>query len=103
MMSRNDRVREAHGKIVSPFTVDETLTFFCPQENLEALDHPQVRAFHEFMLTEYEPSVRGKKVVMLMLPCTKVKPYSLSSEHQAINKYFLSQGFRPLELSLIHI
>jgi len=96
-MSRSNRVKEAYGKIVPPFTLDETLTFFCPQENLEALDHPRVRALHEFMLTEYDPPVRGKKAVMLMLPCTKVKPYSLSSEHQAINSHLLSRGFRPVE------
>ncbi len=95
-MIRDDRVRAAYEKIVPPFTLDETLTFFCPQENVEALDHPQIRALHEHMLTEYHPSLRGK-TVMLMLPCTKTKPYSLSSEHQAINGYLLTQGFAPVE------
>ena len=27
----------AHAKITPPFTLDETLTFFCPQENVESL------------------------------------------------------------------
>ncbi|RPJ36619.1 MAG: hypothetical protein EHM35_07825 [Planctomycetaceae bacterium] len=97
MIERADRVSAAYAKIVAPFTLDETLTFFCPQENVEALEHPAVRELHRFMLTEYQPPVTGKKAVMLLLPCTKVKPYSLSEEHQAINRYLLSVGFRPCE------
>jgi len=95
-MKRSDRVMMAHAKIVPPFTLDESLTFFCPQENVEALAHPQVQALQQFMLTEYEPPVRSKRAIMLMLPCTKTKPYSLSTEHQSINAYLLSLGFRPI-------
>ena len=83
----------AHGKIIPPFTLDETLTFFCPQENVEALDQPAVRELHDYMLNVYQPPVGGGNAVMLMLPCTKTKPYSLSAEHQAINTYLLSAGF----------
>ena len=88
-----DRVHPAYGKITPPFELDETLTFFCPQENVEALDHPRIKEFHRFMLTEYEPPVQGQKAAMLMLPCTKAKPYSTSAEHLAINSYLLSIGF----------
>lgn len=97
MMERADRISAAFAKITAPFTLDETLTFFCPQENVEALEHPAVRELHHFMLNEYRPPVAGKKAVMLLMPCTKVKPYSLSDEHQAINRYLLSAGFGPLE------
>lgn len=96
MFSRSDRVRLAREKVVTPYTLDESLTFFCPQENLEALDHPDIRALHDFVRLEYQPPVMHGRAVMLMLPCTKVKPYSLSHEHQAINSYLLSQGFRPV-------
>jgi hypothetical protein len=96
-MERKDRVAAAYAKIVSPFTLDETLTFFCPQENIDALAHPKVRALHQHMLSGYRPPVGSHKALMLMLPCTKVKPYSLSPEHQAINGYLLSQGFKPVE------
>lgn len=96
-MNRRERVELAHEKVVPPFTLDETLTFFCPQENVEALDHPKVRELHEFMLEEYTPPVEGEKLVMLMLPCTKEKPYILSAEHRAINQYLLYQGFRPVK------
>ncbi len=96
-MDRADRVRAAYAKIAAPFTLDETLTFFCPQENVEGLDHPAVRDLHHYMLTEYRPPVTGRKAVMLLLPCTKVKPYSLSDEHQAINRYLLAVGFQPVE------
>ncbi len=96
-MRREDRVSAAYGKIIPPFTLDETLTFFCPQENVDALDHPAVRELHDHMLRQYQPPVRDRRAVMLMLPCTKAKPYSLSAEHQAINTYLLSAGFKPLE------
>ena len=95
MLTRDERVKLAYGKITPPFTLDETLTFFCPQENVDALEHPAVRALHRFMLTEYRPPVGGKRAVMLMLPCTKAKPYIVSDEHRAINRYLLSQGFSP--------
>ena len=96
-MQRKDRVRAAYGKITPPFTLDETLTFFCPQENVDALDHPSIRAFHDHMLTEYQPATGDEMAVMLMLPCTKTKPYSLSTEHQAINTYLLSISFQPIQ------
>ena len=97
MMTRAERVDAAHAKIVAPFTLDETLTFFCPQENVEALDHPAVRGLHRHMLTEYVSPAAGKKAAMLLLPCTKAKPYSMSDEHQAINRHLLTIGFQPLE------
>lgn len=96
-MLRADRVKEAYTKIVPPFTLDESMTFFCPQENLEALEHPRVRAFQDFLLNEYQPPLHGKRAVMLLLPCTKTKPYILSAEHQAINGFLLAQGFGPQE------
>ena len=89
----------AQHKITPPFTLDETLTFFCPQENVEALDHPAVRNLHQYMLARYQPPLHGEKAVMLMMPCTKVKPYSVSAEHQAINRYLLEIGFQPLHES----
>ncbi|MFC2029331.1 hypothetical protein ACFLWA_01220 [Chloroflexota bacterium] len=94
-MQREERVKVAYGKITPPFTLDETLTFFCPQENVDALAHPAIRELHDYMLTQYQPAVGGGRAVMLMLPCTKAKPYALSSEHQAINAYLLSVGFEP--------
>lgn len=96
-MLRQDRVREGRAKPVPPFTLDESLTFFCPQENLEGLDHPAVSQLHQYMMTAYEPPLRGQRAVMLLLPCTKVKPYALSAEHQAISRFLLQQGFRPAE------
>jgi len=96
-MDRNERVKIARSKAVPPYTLDDTLTFFCPQENVEGLQHPAVRAIHEYVTREYEPPLRGKKAVLLMLPCTRVKPYILSPEHQAINGYLLAQGFEPVE------
>ncbi|MEM3554644.1 MAG: hypothetical protein QXU79_02360 [Candidatus Micrarchaeaceae archaeon] len=47
------------------------------------------------MLSEYIPPNIGKHTVMLILPCTKVKPYALSMEHLTINAYLLQQGFEP--------
>lgn len=99
VIQRENRVRAAHAKITPPFTLDEALTFFCPQENIDALDHPAVRGLHQHMVTQYEPPPYGEKAVMLMLPCTKTKPYSVSAEHRAINRYLLDIGFQPAQES----
>src|SRR3970282_1686698 len=48
-------------KPIPPYTLDPTLTFYCPQENVEALYHPDVRALHAHMRDEYTPpSVAGR-------------------------------------------
>jgi len=82
-------------KPIPPYTLDPTLTFYCPQENVEAFDHPKVRALHTYMCEEYQPPQMGDDVVALLLPCTKTKPYSLSKEHLKINRYLLERGFEP--------
>jgi hypothetical protein len=52
-------------KQIPPYTLDPTLTFYCPQENVEALDHPDVRAFHAHLHGEYTPpSVTGGLVAL---------------------------------------
>jgi hypothetical protein len=93
---REALVAAAREKPVPPYTLDEELTFFCPQENLEALDLPTVRAFHEWVLREHRPTGRGaERTVLLLLPCQKIKPYTLSAEHLAVNCALLATGFRP--------
>ncbi len=83
-------------KPIAPYTLDATLTFYCPQENVEAFQHPDVRAFHAYMRDQYAPPQAGGKMVALLLPCTKSKPYSMSKEHLDINHYLLRQGFEPV-------
>ena len=82
-------------KVIPPFTLDPTLTFYCPQENLEAFDHPLVSAFQRAMQEEYQPPQAAGTMVALLLPCTKTKPYPLSPEHLAVNSFLLRRGFRP--------
>lgn len=95
MITREERVKTARLKIHNPFTLDETLTFFCPQENLAGFNHPRIREFHRFIKDEYKPPVKPSRAIMLILPCVKSKPYSTSEEHRIINNYLLSQGFQP--------
>jgi hypothetical protein len=83
-------------KPTPPYTLDPTMTFYCPQENVEALDHPDVRAFHAHLRGEYAPPSVTGRLVALLLPCTKTKPYSLSKEHLEINRFLLGRGFQPL-------
>jgi hypothetical protein len=83
-------------KPIPPYTLDPTLTFYCPQENVEALDHPDVRAFHAHMRNEYAPPSVPGRLVALLLPCTKAKPYSMSKEHLEINRFLLERGFGPI-------
>lgn len=82
-------------KIIPPFTLEESLTFYCPQENLEAFDNPTVADFHKFMSSRYVPPVGAGPTIMLVLPCTKQKPYVMSPEHRAINTHVLDLGFEP--------
>jgi hypothetical protein len=100
-MERAALVEQSKGKPIPPFTLDESLTFYCPQENLEAFNHPVVAEWHRFMTTEYSPALDGGLSMMLILPCTKDKPYIMSREHLAVNSHLLMVGFEPLEDALI--
>jgi hypothetical protein len=95
LASRENRLALSAQKPIPPFTLDPSLTFYCPQENVEAFEHPLVRSFHTHMRTEYEAPKADGGIVALLLPCTKTKPYSLSKEHLEINTYLLRQGFEP--------
>jgi hypothetical protein len=83
-------------KPTPPYTLDPSMTFYCPQENVEALDHPEVRAFHAHLRGEYAPPRVEGRLVALLVPCTKAKPYSLSREHLEINRFLLGRGFEPV-------
>jgi hypothetical protein len=95
-MDRAVLVELSKRKPILPFTLDESLSFYCPQENLEAFDHPVVAKWHRFMATRYSPALGSGPNVMLILPCTKDKPYIISREHLAINSHLLAIGFDPL-------
>lgn len=94
---REALVRLAREKPTPPYTLDEELTFFCPQENLEGLDLPVVQRFHEWVTTEFEPEPVEGKAVLLLLPCEKEKPYSLSAEHRAVSLALAKAGFAARE------
>lgn len=94
-MNRQQLVELAKRKPTPPYTLDEELTFFCPQENLEGLELPVVQRFLAWAREEYEPPRGDERAVLLMLPCQKTKPYPLSSEHVAINSRLLAEGFEP--------
>jgi len=95
--NRKLRILESRKKICPPAKLDDELCFYSPQENVEALKHPRVRRWIQFVSKEYVPSV-DKKVhtILLLLPCTKTKPYLLSPEHLRINAALLAAGFRPM-------
>jgi len=98
---RQARIQESRKKICSPARLDDELCFYCPQENLEALEHPRVRRWLKFVREEYVPPIdkrNGKKLrsILLLLPCTKTKPYLLSPEHLSINASLLRAGYRPM-------
>jgi hypothetical protein len=80
-----------------PYGVDPKLTFYCPQENLEALDIPVVKRFLSWAENDYAPTPAKKPAVLLLMPCQKVKPYAISPEHLAINSHLLACGYEPTE------
>lgn len=48
------------------------------------------------MTATYAPELpAGRRRILLLLPCTKTKPYPFSVEHKRINQTLLKAGFRP--------
>jgi hypothetical protein len=88
-------IEVARTKPAPPYTLDEELTFFCPQENVDALDLPVVREFQRWAAEEHRSSEGHEPAVLLLLPCQKEKPYTLSAEHRAVNRALVAAGYRP--------
>lgn len=88
---------ESARKIRPPFELDPALRFYSPQANRDAMSHPEVAAFHEYVADRWEPpdTAVGARRVALLIPCTKFKPYSTSREHRAINGALLAEGWAP--------
>jgi hypothetical protein len=96
VLDRAQRVLESKEKIEPPFVLDETLCLYSPQDNVEALSHPRVVAWLRFIRREYEPKLpTACRRILLLMPCTKTKPYPFSSEHKHINQRLTDAGFRP--------
>jgi len=90
-----DRLADSRRKIRAPFELDPTLCIYSPQANLDALEHPRVKAWVRFLMHEWEPPQAGGRRLALIMPCTKYKPYSTSREHRAINGALLAAGWEP--------
>ncbi|NIA24535.1 MAG: hypothetical protein GWP04_03085 [Gammaproteobacteria bacterium] len=90
-----DRLADSRRKIRSPFELDPTLCIYSPQANLDALEHPRVKAWLQFLVHEWEPPQVGGRRLALIVPCTKYKPYNTSREHRAINGALLAAGWEP--------
>jgi hypothetical protein len=95
---RQLRILESRKKICAPAKLDDDLCFYSPQENVEALEHPRIRRWLQFISEEYVPGLdQNCRTTLLLLPCTKTKPYPLSAEHLRVNRSLIGAGFRPLE------
>ena len=95
--TQDARWSESARKIRPPFELDPSLRFYSPQANVDAMSHPEVAAFHEYIKDRWEPpsTPAGSHRVALLIPCTKLKPYSTSREHRAINGALLAAGWKP--------
>jgi hypothetical protein len=95
---RKLRILESRRKICAPAMLDDELCFYSPQENVEALQHPRVQRWLQFVSEDYLPKVDKRyRTILLLLPCTKTKPYLLSPEHLRINAGLVAAGFRPIK------
>jgi hypothetical protein len=93
---RSRRLLESAQKIEQPFQLDETLCLYSPQDNVDALTHPRIAEWLDFIRNDYEPELpEAERRVLLFMPCTKTKPYPFSSEHLAINQRLIEEGCRP--------
>jgi len=94
---RETRVRESAQKFRAPFTLDPTLALYCPQDNVDALAHPRIKAWFDFVGQDYNPALPDvPHRVLLLLPCTRTKPYILSTEHKRINAALIAAGSGPM-------
>ena len=93
---RSRRLLESAVKIESPFKLDDSLCLYSPQDNVDALAHPRIAEWLDFIQHDYKPALPdAERRVLLFMPCTKTKPYPFSTEHLAINQRLLDQGYRP--------
>ena len=90
-----NRLAASQRKIRAPFELDPTMCFYSPQANRDALEHPRVKAWLQFVSQEWEPPSDAKRRLALIVPCTKYKPYNTSREHRAINSALLEAGWEP--------
>src|ERR1700722_20283254 len=96
--NRKLRILESRRKICPPAKLDDELCFYSPQENVEALKHPRVRRWIEFVSKEYKPKVdKIVRTIHPRLPSTKTNPYMLSPEHLHIIAALLAAGFGPMK------
>jgi hypothetical protein len=94
--NRAQRLLESAQKIESPFALDDTLCLYSPQDNVDALAHPRIADWLRFIRHDYLPQLpRSRRRVLLLMPCTKTKPYPFSSEHKHINQRLIEAGFHP--------
>ncbi|MBV8925084.1 MAG: hypothetical protein JOZ74_06905 [Bradyrhizobium sp.] len=94
---RSKRILESKLKIEKPFRLDETLCLYSPQDNVDALTHPRIAGWLDYIQHDYEPELPdAEHRVLLFMPCTKTKPYPFSTEHLAINQRLLDEGYRPI-------
>lgn len=98
-LAPDNRIEESRRKIRPPFVLDDSMRFYSPQENREALDHPRVEAWHAFVSTQWIPTPMpgATRRLALLLPCTKYKPYQTSREHRGINAALLAAGWEPVD------
>lgn len=97
-LTRAARLPASARKIRPPYVLDPSMTFYSPQENVDALTHPRVAGWLDFVTHRWTPTpVPGThRRLALLLPCTKYKPYPTSREHRAVNAALLAAGWRPL-------
>ncbi|MBX9593465.1 MAG: hypothetical protein K2X46_03810 [Roseomonas sp.] len=94
---RATRVGESAAKFRAPFTLDPSLALYCPQDNVDSLTHPRIKAWFDFVGRDYSPALPDMpRRVLLLLPCTRTKPYILSTEHKRINAALIAAGFVPM-------
>jgi hypothetical protein len=91
----DDRLDDSRAKIRAPFELDPGLCLYSPQANREALGHPRVAEWLDFVENRWDPGPAAGRRAALLVPCTKYKPYSTSREHRAINGALLAAGWEP--------
>jgi hypothetical protein len=95
-MNKKSIVHLSTRQILRPFSVEESLAFECPQENVGAFGEPIVAQVRHSMTTGCESPFANGPNVMPTLACTMDKPQTLGGEHPRVNSQQQSGGFVPM-------
>ncbi len=84
-MSKLELYRTVSSRVGKGVKIKKSLCFYSPEEVYKGLaSNPDIKKWHNFMAKTYVPE---RKDVLLIYPCSTVKPYNRSRSYQQLYQY----------------